>query len=131
MAISLEQNIFLQYIIWYCFEVSKKILGALKNFLAFNLQFFSIFELLKTFFAPWRRYSFSYPRGFDVGKYVEVFFSNLISRILGAIMRSFLIILGLVVEVLILFLGAIVFFAWLLLPFVLVIIFYLSFYYAF
>ena len=126
MIISLRQNIFFQYIIWHYFDVPKTILKAWKNFLLFNLEYFSIFQLLKTFFSHWRRYAFSYPRAFDAGKYVEVFFSNLISRILGAIVRSFLITLGFIAEILILFFGAVVFFSWLLLPFILIIIFYLG-----
>ena len=40
----------------------------------------------------------------------------MMSRIIGAILRTFLIILGLIIGVLIILIGAIVFFSWLLLP---------------
>ena len=76
--------------------------------------------LLRTFFSPWRRYKWSYGKGFDARRYVEVFFSNLISRILGAIVRSFLIAAGLAVEVFIIFSGLIAFLGWLLLPLLLI-----------
>jgi hypothetical protein len=116
----MQQSIILQYLIWQFFDVPKQLLSAWKNFLLFNLNYFSVPLLLRTFFSPWRRYKWSYGKGFDARRYVEVFFSNLISRILGAIVRSFLVIAGLAVEVFIIFSGLIAFFGWLLLPLLLI-----------
>jgi hypothetical protein len=113
---SLKQSIFFQWFLWQFFDVPSAILKAWKNFLLFNLNFFSVPLLLKSFFSPWRRYQWAYPRGLDIGKYFEVLISNLISRILGAIMRTFLIIIGIFIEVLYIFAGIIVFFGWLVLP---------------
>lgn len=110
------ENIFLQWLSWHFFDVPRSILIAWKNFLRFNLNYFSIPLLLKTLFSPWRRYQFTYGKGFDIGRYFTVFFSNLIFRLLGAVMRGFLIIIGLLVEVLIIFAGIILFFGWLVLP---------------
>lgn len=110
------QNIFFQWIFWHFFEVPLSILKAWGNFLKFNLNYFSIPLLIKTLFSPWRRYLWAYPKGFDIGKYFEVFTSNLISRILGAIMRVFLIIIGLLVEIFLIFGGLLIFFGWLVLP---------------
>jgi len=124
MVISIPQNIFFQYLSWHFFDVPKKILKAFKNILLFNLEYFSIFLLLKTFFSHWRRYSFAYPRGFDIKVYAGVFFSNLISRVLGAVVRTFLIVLGILVEILILLLGGIVFLGWFFFPFILVLLLY-------
>ena len=114
------QNILFQWLSWQFFDVPKEILKAWKNFLKFNLNYFSTPLLLKTFFSPWRRYKMSYGKGFDIGRYLEAFFSNLIFRFLGAIMRSFLIILGLLVEVFIFFCGIIIFLGWLVLPILLI-----------
>jgi len=116
----IRQNIVIQWLCWHFFDVPKGILKAWKNFLLFNFNYFSVVLLLKTFFSPWRRYSWSYGRGFNVRRYVEVFFSNLLSRILGAIVRSFLIAFGLITEIFILCLGLIVFLGWLILPVLLV-----------
>ena len=115
-----KQNIFLQWLIWQFLEVPGNILKAWKNFLLFNLNYFSIPLLLKTFFSPWHRYRVSYGKGFDIGRYFSVFFSNLIFRILGAVMRSFFIIVGLIAEIFIIFAGAILFFGWLVLPAILI-----------
>jgi len=89
---------------------------AWKNFLRFNLNYFSISLLLKTLFSHWRKYQWSYGRGFDIKRYAEVFFSNLISRVIGAIIRFFLILIGVVAEIIIVLAGIIVFLGWLLLP---------------
>lgn len=114
------QNILIQWISWQFFEMPKNILKVWRNFLLFNLNYFSIVLILKTFFSPWRKYSWVYPRGFDIGKYSEVFFSNLISRFLGAIVRSILIIFGIFVELFIIFGGIVVLFGWLALPLLLI-----------
>lgn len=112
----MTQDIFSEYISWYFFEIPKSILRAWGNFLKFNLNYFSVPLLFKTFFSPWRRYRWIYPKGFDIGKYFEVFFSNLISRTLGAVLRFFLILVGILTEIFIIFAGIIVFFGWLILP---------------
>ena len=112
----IKENIFWQWISWQFFDVPKNILKAWKDFLDFGLYYFSVSLLIKTFFSPWRRYKWSFGKGFDIGKYFEAFFSNLIFRILGAILRCFLIIIGLLFEIFIIFAGAIVFFGWLILP---------------
>jgi len=126
-----RQNIVSQWLSWQFFDVPKGILGAWKNFLKFNLNYFSVGLLLKTFFSPWRRIQVSYGKGFDVGRYLSAFASNSIFRLLGAIVRSFLIFVALLVELLIVVLGAIVFFGWLVLPALLVTGFFFGIYVIF
>lgn len=111
-----KEMIILQFIFWYFFEVPKKILEAWRNLLKFNLEYFSILLLFKTFFSHWRRYKWAYPRGFSPAKYFEVFLSNLISRVLGMIMRTILISIGVLGEILIFFMGTIVLLGWFVLP---------------
>ena len=115
----MKKNIFLQFIIWYFWETPKNIIFVWKNFLKFNLKFFSVLALLKTFFAPWRQYIWSYGKGFNPGVYFQTFFSNLISRILGAFIRSILICIGLLAEVLIFVFGISVIICWFILPYIL------------
>jgi len=120
-AISKSQNIFWQWVFWQFLEVPGNILKAWGNFLKFNLNYFSIPLLLKTFFSPWRRYRMAYGKGFDIGRYFSVFFSNLIFRLLGATLRIFLIFIGLLIEIFIIFAGLIVLFGWLVLPALLIV----------
>jgi hypothetical protein len=109
-------NLFSQWLFWHFFEAPRGILRAWRNYLKFYLEYFSVLFLLRTLFSPWRKYQWSYGRGFDIGRYFEVFFSNLISRILGATLRIFLIMIGILVEIFIIFLGTILFLGWLILP---------------
>ena len=110
------QNILFQYLTWHYVDQVRGILLAWKNFLRFNLNYFSISLLLKTLFSHWRKYQWSYGRGFDIKRYAEVFFSNLISRVIGATIRFFLILIGVAAEIFIVLAGIIVFLGWLLLP---------------
>lgn len=112
----MAQNIFFQYLIWQFFEMPGNILNGWKNFLKFGLNYFSLPLLFKTLFSPWRKYELSYGKGFDAGRFFEVFFANLISRILGAILRIFLIIAGILFEIFLVIGGLMVFLAWFVLP---------------
>jgi len=113
----------LALICWYFIDFPKKIIDAWKNFLKFGLHYFSIPYLLKTFFAHWHKYFWQYPKALDIAKILEVWASNLISRIVGAVARSFLILLGLIFEILILIFGILVILFWFLLPIFLFLIF--------
>ncbi len=110
----------LKYFKWHYIDGTRGIFRAWKNFLRFNLDYFSIPLLFKTLFSPWRRYQWSYGRGFDFGRYFQAFLSNLISRIIGAIIRTFLILIGIMVEIFILLAGIIVLLGWLALPLLLI-----------
>jgi len=112
----IQRNILTNWLIWQFWETPGKIVQAWKNILKFNLEFFSVSLLLKTLFSYWHQYRWYYPKGFDIGKYLEVFFSNMISRILGAIVRIIFIILGLITEVFIFFAGLIIIFFWIISP---------------
>lgn len=98
-------NIFIKYFYWQLILTPKKALNIWKNYLVFGLQFFSIKETLRSLFSPWRRYIWDYGRGFDPGKWLEVFFSNVITRVIGFVMRLFLILLFLIYEIAVFVLG--------------------------
>ncbi|MEA3452806.1 MAG: hypothetical protein U9Q96_00520 [Patescibacteria group bacterium] len=117
----MSQNLFAQYLVWHFFDVPKELGKVWKDYLRSYFNFFSTGSLLKTLFAPWHGMLWSYGRGFSFTRYAETIISNGFSRIIGAIIRVFLIVFGLVVETFVFFLGAIIFFAWLLLPLILVI----------
>jgi hypothetical protein len=113
----------LAFISWYLVDFPKRIFDAWKNFLKFGLRYFSIPFLLKTFFAHWHKYVWAYPRSFDIGKILEVWISNQISRVVGAFARTFLILFGLIFEILIFIFGILAIFCWFLLPVFLFLIF--------
>ncbi len=116
-----------QYLSWHFFEVPQKILKAWKNFLKFGLYYFSIPLLLKTIFYWWHGYRWEYPKSFDVAQFVLVFLSNLVTRTIGAILRTIVILIGIIFEISIFVLGLLVFLGWLFLPFLLILSLILSF----
>lgn len=119
LQVTKKQNILWQWVEWQFFDMPKALLKGWHNYLKFYLNYFSIFLLLKTLFSPWRRYKWYAGRGFDIGKWLEARFSNLISRSLGAIMRISLILVGILFEFFVFFAGLVAFLAWLILPFLL------------
>ncbi len=115
----------LEYLIWHFSVMPRAIADAWKNILIFGLEYFSLPLLIKTLFSPWRRYLWSYPVGFQPAAILEAMVSNFISRILGAIMRLGLIIMGVCGEFLLVVAGVAVFLLWLaLLPLIILSFFY-------
>ncbi|OGZ24717.1 MAG: hypothetical protein A2896_02445 [Candidatus Nealsonbacteria bacterium RIFCSPLOWO2_01_FULL_43_32] len=110
------QNILIQYLAWQFIDTPKDILGGWRNCLKFNLNYWSVPLLLKTWPAHWRRFRYSYGRGFAFKRYFEVFTFNIISRVMGAFFRSVFIVLGILTEILVVAAGVVVFLAWLFLP---------------
>lgn len=116
----MKRNRIYLFLKWYYLKRVKKILRAWRNLLKFNIQYFSIPLLIKTLFSYWRNYHEDYGRGFDIKRYFSAFTFNAISRVLGAFIRSVIILIGCFVEFLI-FLGGLIFLVvWLFLPFLLI-----------
>ena len=113
-----ENNIFIEWFLWQFFEMPRFLLEVWKNYLMFASNIFSLPLLLKTFFAPWRKYNWRYPKGFDVVEFFNTLISNIFSRILGAIMRVVLIIAGILFQIFVVVAGFVVFAGWFLAPIV-------------
>ena len=120
----MDRVIILQYITWHFIEAPYGIILAWKNFLKFGLEYFSIPTLLKTFFSPWHRYHMAYG-GWSAWQWFETFTFNMMSRIIGAMLRAFFIVVGIFTEILIFFGGIAAILAWIALP-ILIIIFLTS-----
>lgn len=109
-------DVLVKYFHWHYFKQSGTILLGWKNLLRFNLEFFSIPVLLRTFLWPWRKYEDSFSRGFDLMQALEVITFNIMSRIIGILLRSTLIIVGILLEIIIFFGGLIILIIWLTIP---------------
>jgi hypothetical protein len=120
IEVSQKKNILQQALEFHFFDMPREILKGWKNFLKFNLNYFSIPLLLKTFFYYWRGYKWSYGRGFDLTRYLEAFTSNMVFRILGAFLRTWLIIFGIITEISLFFIGLLSFLIWIFLPIILI-----------
>src|SRR3989338_5728863 len=101
---------------WFLLKTPKDILHLGRNFLLWGWLYSSIGFLAKRLFAPWHKDLTSYGRGFDLKRFVQVFGWNIVSRFIGAFLRVFVIAFGLIAELLIAALTAVIFVAWYLGP---------------
>ena len=112
---------YLQFLFWYFVDMPLILLKVWKNFLLFNLNYFSVYTLLRSYFSHWHKYYSPYKKAFEIWANIEILVLNMMSRVIGAFLRTFLIIIGLFFEILILAAGVAVLTGWLLLPFFLII----------
>ena len=119
----MEKAILSQYLVWYFLDVPKEILLGWQNYLFFNFNYFSLSSLLRTYFSPWHKYHFQYPKGFNPAVFFEALVGNMMSRFIGVILRTFVIILGIIAEIFVFFIGAFIFLGWFILPIFLVLFF--------
>ncbi len=99
---------------WYGDGLSGRI-RLTKERLTTSTDFFSIGLLISTLFSPYRQISAGSVSG-PIGVQARAFFDRLLSRIIGSIVRTFMIILGLFVMFIQLVFGFIGFIIWLILP---------------
>lgn len=112
-----KENIIVSWLYWHFYEMPKFLLFIWGNYISFILYFFSIPLLLSTLFSPWRKYKWSYPRGFDLWGYYSTFLSNVFSRLIGALCRLAVIVSGIVTLLLAFLVGLLATLLWLFLPF--------------
>jgi len=112
--------IILGYLKWHYSQAILALWNIWGNFLFFIFEFFSIKLLFQNFFNPWKRMTDYYPKSFDLKKYFTIFIVNTITRIVGIIMRTALIIISLTCYFLLLIAYPLALVIWLLLPVIIV-----------
>lgn len=113
------------YFVWHYTKAFFEIFHVFTNFLWFVTNFFSIPQLTKSFFAPWRRMTESLHKGFNFEELASYVIVGILSRVVGILMRSIILLLGLLTLIIltIVFLSIYVF--WIFAPaFMLVALFY-------
>ena len=120
MATNNSKNIFILWLKWHFYKMPKFLLGVWKNYILFALNYFSLPILLKSLFAPWRRYRWNYPKWFDIGEFISTLISNVFSRLIGALVRLVLIVIGILFQIFVIFAGLIIFLLWILIPFIII-----------
>ncbi|OHA45921.1 MAG: hypothetical protein A2541_02835 [Candidatus Taylorbacteria bacterium RIFOXYD2_FULL_36_9] len=111
-------SIIFGYLKWHYGQALISLSKVWGNFLYFILDFFSLKLLLKNFFDPWKKLNENYPKNFNFKKYLYTFLTNLIVRLVGIIMRTFLILLGITSCLLLILLYPLSLIGWLFLPFI-------------
>ncbi len=104
------------YILWHYTKAFGEIRHVWSNFFWFVLYFFSIPQLLRSYFSPWKRMTEERGKTFNFEDLAGFIIINLISRLVGALLRSFIILAG-ILALIIVSLGRIVtYIFWLLAP---------------
>lgn len=120
-----------QYLFWHYTEGRKSFLGIWRNYLEYFWHYYSVGLLARTLFSYWHRdIAFRGP-GFDIREFFQTLAFNVISRIIGAIVRSLTIIFALLVELTALAIGVVLFFIWLIYPLFVFFLLFLGFLYIF
>ncbi len=111
------------YVVWHYSRALLDLLRIWGNFLWFFTNFFSIFLLFRTLLQPFHRLDGEYKKGLDIGAWAEQFGVNLLMRLIGALLRLFMISLGLLSLVFTVLAGVFFFVVWLFAPFIVIALF--------
>ena len=104
------------YLSWHYGTALRSIVTFWGTFVFFLFHFFSIGTLAKTLFAPWKRQRQHAPDMFPLGPYLSAITFNLVSRVIGAMIRINTIVLGIVVIICSIFVAPISAAIWILIP---------------
>jgi len=108
--------VILGYIKWHYSRAVLSLSTIWKNLFSFLFNYFSVKFLFLNFFDPWKKMSDSYPKFFNIKKYLDVFLANLIMRTVGIIMRTILLIVSFLSFILLILLYPLFLVIWILLP---------------
>lgn len=110
------EKLFLYYMSWHYTAAFLGIIRIYGNALWFFFSFFSISLLLKTLLSPLERLQEKYKRDPDIKEWISTFAVNILMRLIGAMLRLFVIVVGLLTLLLTTFLGVAFFIIWIVLP---------------
>jgi len=108
-----------KFFLWYVNSI-KKTSQIVWLLVLKNLDYFSIPILLKTLFAPWKRDILS-TQNLSLNEKFRIWIFNLLSRLIGAVIRLFTIFFGLFLTLFLFIFGFAVVIIWILLPFLILI----------
>ena len=94
-----------EFILWHYTQGFRELFRAWMSIQRFFVQFFSLPLLFKTFFTPYRRMYEKRNRGFDAENFLEIVTINLVTRIVGILIRVILIAVGVVIECIVFVVG--------------------------
>lgn len=82
------------YFLWHYTKAFTEILHVWSNLFWFVVNFFSLPQLLKSFFSPWRRIVEERGETFNMEDLAGFILIGLISRVIGMLMRTIVILTG-------------------------------------
>ena len=103
------------YLIWHFGSALKDLNIIFGNIVWFIYHFFSMAMMMRTFFRPFKRIEERYTH-LDLGEIFEHLIVNTLMRFVGIVFRSFLLFMGVIVELLVITFWPIAILLWITLP---------------
>ena len=111
------------YLLWHYSRAFLEIFHVWFNLIWFVVHFFSIPQLLRSWFSPWKRIVEDKGKKWDFEDFFAKLVIGLMSRIVGIIMRTIVLFIGLVATLTIIFLGLATYAFWVAAPLVIISLF--------
>ena len=92
----LTTNVVTNYTYWHYRKAFQELFHVWLNLLWFVIHFFSLPQLSRSLFSPWKRMTEEKQKGFNFEAMAAYLIVNLLSRVVGAIMRGAVILAGLI-----------------------------------
>lgn len=119
------------YLIWHYTKGLKELLVNWGHILYFVIHYFSIPNLLLTLISPWKRMNEGASHTINPGAIMEHVIFNSIMRVVGLLIRTVTIVIGLVATALVIVGGVGMILLWMLLPIFLIILVFAGFTFIF
>jgi hypothetical protein len=113
-------SIISDYFIWHYTQAWWQMWGVWRNFLFVVIHFFSIPQLMRSWFEPFKRTTQNRGNKFDFEDLAAYVIINFLSRIFGAIARTAIIVVGLLTLLLTIAGGFITYLFWMVAPFLII-----------
>jgi hypothetical protein len=107
------------YFYWYYFEKTKDVINIIWGYIRYWVFFFSVKQILNSLFSPWKMMDLP-QKGNMIEEIFQTAFNNLISRVLGLLIRLVLLCVFMIMEVITIVIGVSIFILWIFMPIALV-----------
>jgi hypothetical protein len=104
------------YFIWHYARACKEWFHVWGNLLWFVAHFFSLSQMARSWLSPWKRMTEPRKKAWDIEEWLSAFFINVLSRLIGAVMRTVIIIVGLTTLGVLLVGGVFITLSWIVAP---------------
>lgn len=104
------------YFLWHYTRAFREFFHVWMNLIWFTIHFFSLPQLLRTWISPYKRITEERQQGFSFEDWLGTVLVNILSRIVGAILRTTIIIAGTASLLFVIAFGATIYVLWILLP---------------
>lgn len=110
----------IHYVWWHYTTAIADLVRNYFNLVTWLKNFFSLNHLTRNLFAPWKRLGEEYPGRFDIQVFLTALVVNTLMRLVGFIIRLFLLEIGLMAVMASVLVFVVVLFVWLTMPVILI-----------